>query len=74
MKRNNTNKIIYKNITRKTTSEKSIKDNNSNDSIQIKNDLVKKNYSTVNNSEYMINSVNKGKLVSKISRQQSYKN
>jgi len=68
MKRN-PNKIIYKNITRKTSEI-----SNSNDSIKIKNDLVKKNYSTVNNSEYMMKSINKGKLVSKISRQQSYKN
>ena len=74
MKRNNTNKIIYKNITRKTNGEKSIKENNSNDSIQFKNDLVKKNYSSVNNSEFIVNSVNKGKVTSKLSRQQSYKN
>jgi len=68
----NSNKIIYKNITRKTTLDYC----NSNDSVQIINDINKKNSSNTNISEYLVNNVNinKGKLVTKISRQQSQKN
>ena len=72
-----TNKILYKNISKKIIAERNSKQNNSNDSFQIKNEIIKK-CNNININEYMTSSLNKSKLVAKISKgvlnNQSYKN
>lgn len=74
MKRDNSSKIIYKNVNRKTGSEKS-KENVSNDSIHTRNDIViKRNNSNINIGEYMRNSIIKSKITSKVANNKNYKN
>jgi hypothetical protein len=75
MKRDNSSKILYKNITRKTGTgtERNKNDNVSSDSIQNRNDVIKRNNSNVNISEYMKNSVIKNKMVSKITNSKNNK-
>lgn len=73
----NTSKVIYRNPSRRNVSEKSLKEGASIDSIQTKNDNNKKNSSSNNNvnmSEYMINCVNKSKIITKNTSAQSGKN
>jgi len=72
MKRDTSNKILYKNITRKIGSERNKNENVSNDSIR--NDVVKRNNSNVNISDYLKNSLIKTKMTSKISNSKNYKN
>lgn len=82
MKRDNSSKILYKNITKKTMTgtERNKNDNVSSDSIQHqnqnqnRNDVIKRNNSNVNIGDYMKNSVIKNKMVSKITNSKNYKN
>lgn len=79
VKKNAVNKMFYKNFTKKLTNEKISKENTANDSIHLKSDLIKKTSSgNINTNDYVINSMNKSKIVAKISRSvlnsQNFKN
>ena len=76
MKRDSSSKILYKNISRKTGTgtDRNKNDNVSSDSIQNRNEVIKRNNSNVNISDYMKNSVIKNKIVSKISNSKNNKN
>jgi hypothetical protein len=67
IKKNNENKMMYKNLSRKLTSERISKENISNDSIHIKSQFIKRtSVGNIITNDNVTNSINKSKIVAKI--------